>query len=332
MTVEGASGTGGGALTEEMRAEWDGLKKRLSQLPDPSKLTFTESRRLDQGIHAFWNIDMPSMEDVRRLKLPGDQELQAQDCDAVIFRPKQVESGTILFVHGGGWCFCNLDTHERFMRSLAEASHKHVIGIHYRLAPENPFPAGLTDVVSAFRTVLSSRTFLGLSDGPVVIAGDSAGGNLALAAMLHEAKAHRPLAAGALLFYGAFGIDFLTPSYQLYATDYWLTEPAIRQAWNWYLPEPAMRKDPLAVPLMASDELLTTLPPLFLAAAEVDVLASDTLELKSRLDRLGRSDLLHVEPGVIHGFLQMTSSLKAARYVTALAAEAARRFIDVAPS
>lgn len=330
MTNQVLSQADRGVLTDEMQAEYDQLKERLAALPDLSKLTFAQARVIDQHIHAYWNTEMPMMQESYRLQIPGDRSLNAEACDAVIFRPSQAQPGTILFVHGGGWSFCSLATHERFMRALADSARMDVIGIHYRLAPEHPFPAGLMDVISACRAVIARPAELGLSDGPVVIAGDSAGANLALAAMLHEITAGHAPPEGALLLYGAYDMNFSTPSYRAYRDGYWLTGDLMRESWMRYLPESVMREDPLARPLLATDERLAALPPLFLAAAECDPLTSDTLALKHRLDRLGRSDALHVEPGVIHGFLQMTSRLRAARVVTAHAAAAANRFISEA--
>jgi len=101
----------------------------------------------------------------------------------------------------------------------------------------------------------------------------------------------------------------------------------MRQFWDWYAPAAGTRREPLANPAMASDEQLRAMPPLFLLVAEVDPLASDTFNLKERLDELGRSDTIWVEKGVIHGFLQMTAMLEAARRATRKAAEAANKFI-----
>jgi acetyl esterase len=145
--------------------------------------------------------------------------------------------------------------------------------------------------------------------------------------MLHEFDAGRGLPDGALLFYGVLGADFETSSYKAYGEGYVLTAAIMRQLWNWYAPDDATRRNPLANPASATDEQLRALPPLFLLVAELDPLASDTFNLKKRLDELGRSDTICVEKGVIHGFLQMTTTLGAARRATSKAAEAANRFM-----
>ena len=95
--------------------------------------------------------------------------------------------------------------------------------------------------------------------------------------------------------------------------------------WGWYVPDEAVRLDPLAAPLQASDAELLGLPSLWLMAAGIDPLLSDTLALARRLEALGRSDLVTVVPGVVHGFLQMTVSLEAARKALAEAGAVARR-------
>jgi acetyl esterase len=316
-----------GQLTEEMRAELDRVTERMAGSKDLLDLPISEARELDRKLNSFWNVDMPHMQQIRRFVIPGSDDLNAAPCDAVVFRPHSADEGRILFVHGGGWCLCDLDTHERFMRVLAHNSRKEVVGIHYRLAPEHPFPAGLMDVISAYRAVNASPDQFGLSPGPLVMAGDSAGANLALAAMLHEVREGRQLPTGAMLFYGAFGMNYATASYQLYGDGYFLTQRGMNHFWTAYLPDPPMRANPLAVPLLASNDDLAALPPLFLLAAELDPLASDTVELKARLDNLGRNDSLIIEPGVVHAFLQMTKGLEAARKAVAMAGAAARHFI-----
>ena len=317
-----------GDFTPEMQAELDRLSTILTEAVDFSRPPDDDARKLDEANNAVWNVDLPEVANVRHFRIDPDPSLDAAACDAVVYEPENAGDGLIFFVHGGGWAFMNLATHERFMRVLANEAGKTVVGVHYRLAPENPYPAGLHDVVSALRTVLSSRAALGLPAGAVVIAGDSAGGNLAMATMLHEVDAGRELPAGALLFYGVLGADFATPSYKTYSEGFVLTEFIMRQLWSWYAPAAATREDPQANPIMATDAQLRALPPLFLLAAELDPLASDTFNLKRRLDALGRKDALWVELGVIHGFLQMTAVLEAARRATRKAAEAARGFMS----
>ncbi|WP_162849027.1 alpha/beta hydrolase [Sphingobium amiense] len=313
--------------TDEMRKALDHL---ATLGPEPYDFTYPpddDIRRVDAERVSIWNMDLPEVASIRHLILPGDAAIGAADCEAAVYTPEDAGEGLIFFVHGGGWAFQNLQTYDRFMRVLCNEARTVVVGVHYRLAPEHPYPAALHDVVSAFRYVLGHRDGLGLPGGPVVIAGDSAGGNLALATLLHEQAAGREMPVGGLLIYGVFGADFETPSYREHADGHGLTRFHMQQFWDWYVPNVADRSNPVAAPLQATDAQLRILPPLFLVVAEYDPLASDTLHLKQRLDGLGRSDILWSERGVIHGFVQMTAMLESARRVMREAAEAARRFM-----
>lgn len=318
-----------GAYTAEMQAELDRLATLISEEVDFSRAPDAAMRALDERNSAVWNIDPPPVASVRHVRISADEALDAAPCDAVIYTPENAGHGVIFYVHGGGWALNNLATHESLMRALCNETRMTLVGVHYRLAPENPYPAALMDVISAFRRIVSCPTEFGLPEGPVVIAGDSAGANLAMATMLHEIGAERPLPAGALLFYGVFGADFDTLSYRAYADGHRLTTAIMRRFWDWYIANEARRDDPLAAPLKASDAQLRALPPLFLLAAEMDPLASDSYDLKRRLDGLGRDDALIVEPGVIHGFMQMTAVLEAARKGMRAAGRAANRFVAI---
>lgn len=256
-----------------------------------------------------------------------DAALGAARTRLKVLVPQGARPGVILFIHGGGFAFCSPETHERCARVLAVESGMPVVLPDYRLAPEDPFPAGLKDVVSALRSVFAATKEAGVRSGPVLISGDSAGANLALSAMLHEQATGGAKADGALLFYGNYARSFETPSYIRFENGPGLTRPKMRRYWSFYAGEQAIDGNPLACPLMADDAALASLPPLYLMAAAVDPLLSDTLELGRRLRALGRDDELQVVPGVMHGFLQNTRELAAAREALHAAGNAARRLI-----
>ena len=116
----------------------------------------------------------------------------------------------ILYIHGGGWTFGSIDTHDGTMRNLAEAAQRPVLGIDYRLAPEHPFPAPLDDVLTAIAFVETGGLGTPISAHDMAIAGDSAGANLALAALLARRDRRLPQLASAALFYGCYAPDFTT--------------------------------------------------------------------------------------------------------------------------
>lgn len=301
----------------EMAAIMARLAAEDGHLPDPTTVPAAEGRAQAEAGNLRWNRDLPAME-TAELTLPGGDGPRP----ARLFRPSSAR-GAILYIHGGGWAFCSLDTHDRAMRCLAEATGMAVIGIDYRLAPEHPYPAGLDDAVAAWRAL---PEVLGLS-GPFGVSGDSAGANLALALTLREQGAGRRLPEFGLLFYGVYAVDHETDSHQRFGPGgYGLTSAKMIRYRDWYAPDPATWGDPSVSPLAASDAALAALPPLYLNAAGLDPLLGDTLALGDRLRALGRADPVRVHRGVIHGFMQMTSALAEARTAFAEAGAWARRF------
>ena len=316
--------------TREMQAVLDRLAVEDAGLPDPTLVQPSEGRALAERKNARWQVDHPTMRTVTRVTVPVDGDLNTPDHEALLLVPEAASPGALLFIHGGGFAYCSIDTHERIARVLARDTGLPVLSVNYRLAPEDGFPAGLHDTVAAWRWLKSRPDALGLTAGPMIIAGDSAGANIALCATLHEQAAGKPAPDGCLLLYGTFAADFETESYRQFAEGYGLTTQQMKRYWDWYAPDPEQRNDPLASPLLADDAALAALPPVFLLKAELDPLASDTDLLKNRLDRLGRNDPFRVESGVVHGFLQMTPHLSAARESAAAAAKAAKRFVEQA--
>ncbi len=130
--------------------------------------------------------------------------------------------------------------------------------------------------------------------------------------MLSLIKTNETLPACGLLFYGVYGADFSTESYIRNANGPGLTRDKMMRYWDWYAPIEA-RNNPLVAPLTATDEMLVSLPPLYLNAAELDPLLFDTQALSQRLCALGRNDIFDHVPGVVHGFMQMSSVLPEAR-------------------
>jgi acetyl esterase len=307
--------------TPQMAAIMERLAVEDGHLQDPTLLPPATGRAQAAAGNVRWNRHLPEIAEVIDLVLPGEG---GADRPGRLLRPPEAQ-GTILHIHGGGWAFCSLATHERAARRLALASSMDVLGIDYRLAPEHPFPAGLTDCVAAWRHLRAEASSMGLA-GPFGVAGDSAGANLALALMLHEQAEGRPAPDFGLLFYGVYAPHNDTPSHRRFGPGgFGLTTAKMDRYWAWYVPDPSRRTEPLAAPLHATDEVLRRLPPLYLNAAGLDPLMSDTLLLARRLAALGRADELHIHDGVIHGFMQMTLELDEANAAFARAGRFAKR-------
>ncbi|MFV3126302.1 alpha/beta hydrolase [Niveispirillum sp. KHB5.9] len=222
-----------------------------------------------------------------------------------LYHPVPEAAGVILFVHGGGWFACDVDTHDPIMRRLALASGRVVIGFDYRLAPEHPFPAALEDVKAIWDWALE------LGMGVPALAGDSAGANLVLALMLSERDVGRVLPPAAALAYGCYTPDLDTSSQRRFGDgSYGLS--TVRMAWYWrrYLGALSDAPPVLAAPLGAD---LRCLPPCFLGIAECDVLADENRMMAERMREAGVKVETVTWPGATHGFLQMTAHAGLAR-------------------
>ncbi|QHQ34306.1 alpha/beta hydrolase [Algicella marina] len=304
----------------EMAAVLARLAVEDAGLPDPTTLPASEGRAQAATANERWNVDLPTLASVRNVDVAGP----AGPLRCRILVPEGPARGTILFIHGGGWSFCDIDTHERSARLLAIEARATVVSCSYRLAPEHPYPDGLQDCLTVWSALTANAApFDGLR-GPLAVAGDSAGANLAAALMLSEGVAQPDCA---LLFYGVFDTDFESPSYRECAEGPGLTRTKMQRYWNWYAPQ-GQRDDPRVAPLRASDADLRRLPPLYLNAAEIDPLRSDSERLFERLAALGRHDEFLLHPGVVHGFMQMTTVLDEARQAHAEAGAAFRRMTN----
>lgn len=326
MSARENGSTDTGALSPEMRALLDAVAAETGPVPDGTLLPPAEGRALAARTNARWNRDLPPMAAVSEARVPADPALGSAEVPLLVITPPDASAATILYVHGGGFAFCSPQTHERCARVLALEAGMTVVLPDYRLAPEHPYPAGLRDVVATLRA-LSAGTVESVATGPLLVSGDSAGANLALAAMLHEEREGRPLPGGALLFYGNYTADISGEAYVRFAEGPGLTTARMGRYWSWYAGGRTLNGDPLACPLDADDDALRALPPLYLMAAGVDPLFGDTERLSGRLAALGRDDRFDIVPGVVHGFLQYTRDLAVARTALAAAGRAARGFV-----
>jgi acetyl esterase len=293
-------------------------------IPPVSSLSVEGARAQAEEGNRAWNQDPPELASVVDLTMPGPGgRVRLRH-----YRPREAATlPLVIYIHGGGFVLCSLDTHDRVMRLLALDSDAAVIGIDYRLAPEHPFPAALDDCVAATRWIRGEAARLGVDPERVVLAGDSAGANLALASLLDLRDAPEPNeepCKGAALFYGCFWRRLDTPAHARFGDgSLRLGTDEMRWFWQHYLGDPS-RPDPRAEPIYAD---LRGLPPLFLTAAALDPLYDDTMELDRRLAAADAARELTVYPGLVHGFLQMTPRCAAARAAMRDAGQAIRRML-----
>jgi acetyl esterase len=211
----------------------------------------------------------------------------------------------IVFLHGGGWVVGDLELADASCRALADATGALVASVEYRLAPEHPFPAGLEDCYAV--TCSLAR------DGAVVVAGDSAGGNLAAAACLLARDRGGPAIAGQLLIYPATDYKARTPSALQFAEGHWLTLAEMDWYWDRYGDPEQLARSPYASLLRAPN--LAALPPAMVCTAGCDLLRDEAEAFAARLLTAGVPTYARRFPGQLHGFFSCGDVIDAAQHL-----------------
>ncbi len=205
----------------------------------------------------------------------------------------------VLYFHGGGWVLADPTVYAGGARGLARNSGAIVVSIDYRRAPEAPFPAQHDDALAAYRWLLQNAASIGTDPGRIALAGESAGGNLAVATAVAARDAGLPLPRHIVSVYPIAGSDLNTPSYRDSANGPTLNRALM--AWFFrYVPRtPADLMDP-RINLVAAN--LQGLPPTTIVAAQVDPLRSEGELLAQRLQAAGVAVERREYPGTVHEF------------------------------
>jgi acetyl esterase len=260
-------------------------------------------------------VEVESLPQIADRTLPGP----AGELPVRVYHPDGDDvRPAVVYFHGGGWVLCDLDSHDALCRRLCKTSRSVVVSVDYRRAPEDKFPAAVEDAVAAVRWVAANPAALGTRPGPLAVAGDSAGGNLAAAVTLALRDEPIPIALQALL-YPVLAHDFTSDSYRRNANGPSVTRAAMQWYWGHYLDEPADGQNYLASPLFA--ESFDRLPDAFVVVAGRDPLHDEGTTYARRLAAAGSWVTLLDYPDMFHGFVGYQTHVPAAR--TALAAMAA---------
>lgn len=238
-------------------------------------------------------------------------ETLAGPLTARIYRPGDRTAGLIVYYHGGGWVAGSLDSLDAALRDIARRTDCSIASIDYRLAPEHRFPAAVVDAEAALGWAAAARTELTGHVAPLLVAGDSAGGNLAAVVSILARDRGGPPIDGQILFYPVTAADFSTPSYVECAEGYFLTRDLMRWFWDHYVPDERQRGDYRASPLLAED--LSGLPPALIQTAEYDPLRDEGEAYGRRLAAAGVPATVQRRAGLIHGYVGMGQALEAAR-------------------
>jgi acetyl esterase len=197
----------------------------------------------------------------------------------------------LVYLHGGGFVVGGLDSHDDVCAEICDGAGIDVIAVDYRLAPEHPFPAAHEDGWSALKDISRQH-------GPLVIGGDSAGGNLAAGLALRARDEGGPTLRGQVLIYPGLGGDMTRGSYVTQADAPGLSTADVQ----FYRDTYKGGGSKFAEPLRETD--YAGLPPAFLVAAGIDPLHDDCFDYAACLERAGVPALVRDEPVLVHAFIR----------------------------
>jgi acetyl esterase len=225
----------------------------------------------------------------------------------------------VMYFHGGGWVLGDKETHDRLIREIANGAWAAVVFVDYRRSPEAQYPAVTEEAYAAVKYIAENGKQLGLDTTRIAIAGDSAGGNLAIAVTLLAKERKGPRIGYQVLFYPVTDANFDTASYQEFATDHFLTREAMKWFWNHYAPEAAARKQITASPLRASIDQLMDLPPALVITGEFDVLRDEGEAYAGKLTEAGVRVAAVRCLGTMHDFVMLNAVTKSPQTRAAIA-------------
>lgn len=286
--------------------------------PPIEQRPLAEARAVTSMMIEATGPEQPVVE-VRNRTIPGP----GGPIEIRVYRPVLKDTlPALLFFHGGGFVICNLDTHDRTCRNLANGSGSAVISVAYRLAPEHKYPAAVDDAYAATKYVAEHAAEFGIDPNRIAVSGDSAGGNLATVVSLLARDRGGPRLKFQLLIYPVVDFYDKSPSMQEFDGNF-LTRKSMDWFMESYLPNHAAGLEPSASPMYAAD--LRGLPPAMIITAECDPLRDQGEAYARKLQSAGVPVELKRYEGMIHPFLQFAGVLDTAKIAMTDATSAVRR-------
>ncbi|MEW2163386.1 alpha/beta hydrolase [Streptomyces sp. NPDC007084] len=213
----------------------------------------------------------------------------------------------IVYIHGAGWVFGNAHTHDRLVRELAVGAGAAVVFPEYDLSPEARYPVAIEQNYAVAQWVAAEGAAHDLDAGRLAVAGDSVGGNMAIALTLMTKERGGPELAAQVLFYPVTDASFETGSYHQFAEGYFLRRDGMQWFWDQYTTDPGERAEITASPLRADVSRLAGLPQALVITAEADVLRDEGEAYANKLRQAGTPVTATRYQGVIHDFVMLNA-------------------------
>jgi acetyl esterase len=300
------------------------LQSRGLVAPDRTQAPLSEVRAAVDRIGAFLGEGSVPLRRERDLSLPGPHG----QVPCRLYLPDEVERPALLiYAHGGGFMQGSLPSWDAMLRELVRQSGVAALSVDYKLSPEHRFPKAFDEMVAMTRLAAREGAGLGIDPSRLAVGGDSAGGNLALAAALalrdEELRALRFM----LLIYGVYSTDSDSPSWQRFGKGAGLSQTQMRWIWETYLERPEQQGDWRAAPILGP---LAGMPPAHLIVGSLDPLVDDSRRLAAALKAAGVPCELEVYDGINHGFIRYGRLIATARRALGDCAAALRKGLATA--
>ena len=231
----------------------------------------------------------------------------------------------LIFIHGGCWVFCNLDSHDGLCRQLCYDSGFTVFSIDYRLAPEDKFPTGVEDCYDAAKWVSKHNDKVKVTADDLLICGDSAGGNLSTVVTLMAKRSDEFTIRGQMLFYPITDASRMdNESYTKFAKNHFLTKETMEYGANHYVSSEEEFLNPRVSPLLAED--LAGMPKTLIQTAEFDVLRDEAEAYAEKLANSGVDVECVRYNGMIHAYAALIGKIDLGREAVGDAASFLKSF------
>jgi acetyl esterase len=292
--------------------------------PGLNEMPLDEARKVPYQMIELGGTEEPVAQVDTRV-IPGPVEIPVR-----VYRPALAQDlPALMFFHGGGFVICNLDSHDRACRSLANASGCVVVSVDYRLAPEHKFPAAAEDAYAATRYVAEHAAEFGIDPNRIAVGGDSAGGNLATVVALMARDRGGPALKFQLLIYPVTDFtEHATQSEREYGQGHFLDLALMDWFADQYFASESDRHLPYGSPIKASD--VRGLPPAMVITCECDPLRDQGEAYADKLRAAGVAVELKRYEGMIHPFVSLAGIVDAGRDAIKESAAAVRQALNVA--
>ncbi len=283
------------------------LQRNGYVVPDRTKAPLSEVRAAQDRVGAFLGEGSLPLKEERDLSLPGPHG----QVPCRLYLPDGVaRPPVIVYAHGGGFMQGSLASWDAMLRELVRQSGVAALSVDYKLSPEHRFPKAFDEMVAVTRLAAREGAGLGIDPSRIAVGGDSAGGNLALAAAMAARDEGVRAVRFMLLIYGVYSTDSESPSWRQFGQGAGLSQAGMRWIWRTYLEKPEQQRDWRAAPILGN---LRGLPPARLIVGSLDPLQVDSRGLAAAVQAAGVGHTFEVYDGFNHGFIRYGRLIGAAR-------------------